>query len=170
LERAGWSAQIVASKGGVGSGGGIGDRLIGQFVWVRPAWRAGGALAEVKSPAGKRDTLGLFGSWRSGAVTWLGEADLIHDDSFRPRARTLAALLGEANWNWRRGHNLKLTAEYYDADRAVANDGQTRLSVVYEYTPFPYIQLRAGFRQYDGIPQSPFQNRGFGFCELHGFL
>jgi hypothetical protein len=170
FERTDWSAQLVASKGGVGSGGGIGDRLIGQFVWVQSVWRAGGALAEVKSSAGKRDTLGLFGSWRSGKLTWLGEADLIHDDSFRPRARTLAALLGEANWNWRRGHNVKLTAEFYDADRAVANDGQTRLSLVYEYTPLPFIQLRAGVRQYDGIPQSPFQNRSFGFIELHGFL
>jgi hypothetical protein len=170
FERANWSAEVVASKGGVGTGGSLGDRLIGQFVWVQPLWRAGGAAADVKSSAGKRDTLGIFGSVRTGAVTWLGETDLIHDDSFKPRARSLVAMLGEANWNWRRGHNLKLTAEFYDPDRDVSNDGQTRFSLVYEYTPFPFIQLRAGVRNYDGIPQSPFQNRSVGFVELHGFL
>jgi hypothetical protein len=170
FERSNWSAQLVAAKGGVGTGGSIGDRLIGQFVWVQTLWRAGGALAEVKSPAGTRDTFGLFGSWRTGPVTWLGEADYIHDNSFLPQARSLVATLVEGNWNWRRGHNLKLTAEFYDADRAVANDGQTRLSLVYEYTPFPFIQVRAGWREYDGIPQSPSQNRSFGFLELHGFL
>jgi hypothetical protein len=170
FERANWSAELVASKGGVGTGGSIGDRIIGQFVWVQPLWRLGGAAAQLKSTAGQRNTLGLFGSYRTGQVTWLGETDLIHDDSFSPRARSLLAALGEANWSWRRGHNLKLTGELYDPDRNVSNDGQTRFSLVYEYTPFPFIQLRAGMRNYDGIPQSPFQNRSFAFVELHGFL
>ena len=47
---------------------------------------------------------------------------------------------------------------------------QVRASLVYEYTPIPFVQLRAGVRQYDGIPQNDLQNRRLLFLEIHGFL
>lgn len=170
FERAQWSAQLDVSKAGVDSGGKLGDRVTGQFVWLQGPWRLGAAASLVDVTAGRRTTLGVFGGWRTGQVTWLGEADLIRDDSFKPRARSLAALLGEANWGFRRGHNLKLTGEYFDADLKVANDAQVRWSLLYEYTPFPFVQLRAGWRRYEGIPQSDFQNRRLAFVELHAFF
>jgi hypothetical protein len=170
FERAQWSAQFDVSKAGIDSGGRLGDRLGVQFVWVEGRWRLGGGASRVNADAGDRTMAAVFGSWRTGQFTWLGEADLIHDASFRPAARSLAALLGEVNWAFRRGHNLKLTGEYYDPDRAVANDAQARWSLLYEYTPFPFVQLRAGWRRYEGIAQSDFQNRRLGFVELHAFF
>jgi len=82
----------------------------------------------------------------------------------------LASLLGEADWNIIRGHNLKLTAEYFDPDRNVNEDQQTRVSALYEFTPMPFLQLRAGYRRYRGIPQSNAQNRQLVFVEAHGFF
>ena len=74
------------------------------------------------------------------------------------------------NWGIRNGHNLKLTGEYYDPDRDVDEDEQNRWSLVYEYTPLPFVQLRAGYRRYEGIPQNDLQNRKLTFLELHGFF
>ena len=94
---------------------------------------------------------------------------MIHDDSF-PGGRTLTAGLLEGDWRLRRGHNLKITAEYYDPDRAVRENQQTRYSAVYEYTPIAFLQLRAGYRHYFGIPQNNLQNQQQIFAELHGYF
>ena len=65
---------------------------------------------------------------------------------------------------------MKVTAELFDPDRSVANDQQARWSVLYEFTPIPFVQLRAGFRRYRGIPQNDLDNRHLTFLELHLFL
>jgi hypothetical protein len=113
---------------------------------------------------------GLFAGLRTGPVAWLGEADLVQDQGFPEGERTLAGALAEADWLIRRGHNLKFTAEYLDPDRSVNEDQQTRWSLVYEFTPIPFVQLRAGFRRYRGIPQNDLDNRRLTFLELHGFF
>jgi hypothetical protein len=95
--------------------------------------------------------------------------DVVHDDGFNP-GRTLAAGLFEGDWRIRKGHNLKFTAEYDDPDRHVRQNQQTRYSAVYEYTPLPFLQLRAGFRRYVGIPQSPAENQRVALMELHGYF
>ena len=41
--------------------------------------------------------------------------------------------LVEANYGYRRGHNLKATMEWYDPDSDVSEDEQNRLSIVWEY-------------------------------------
>jgi hypothetical protein len=41
---------------------------------------------------------------------------------------------------------------------------------VYEYTPIPFLQFRAGYRHYFGIPQSNSQNQQLTFFELHGYF
>jgi hypothetical protein len=81
-----------------------------------------------------------------------------------------AAGLLEANWTIARGNNLKITAEYNDPDRQVANDSQTRWSAVYEWTPIQFVQLRGGARIQDGIPQINTQHTKLYFVELHGFF
>jgi hypothetical protein len=63
-----------------------------------------------------------------------------------------------------------VTAEWYDPDRSVAQDEQNRYSLVYEYTPIPFLQLRAGYRRYMGIPQSNTQNQRQVLAELHGYF
>ena len=50
------------------------------------------------------------------------------------------------------------------------NNQETRYSFVYEYTPLPFLQLRAGYRHYFGIPQNNQQNQQQTFFELHGYF
>jgi hypothetical protein len=122
------------------------------------------------SSAGQRRMGNVFAGLRTGPIGWLGEIDYIVDDGFPTGRRRLWAGLLEANWEWRQGHNVKLTGEHFDPDTDVANDQRGRYSLVYEYTPFQFVQVRGGVRYYDGIPQAPDQNEREGFVELHGFF
>ena len=166
-----WSAQLAISNG---SAGGPetddGKQLTGQVAYVDPRWRVGVASSYNQSDAGDRAVYGAFAGLRTGPVAWLGEADLVVDDGFPEGTRKLTSALLEADWAVRRGHNLKLVAEWFDPDLDVDNDEQTRWSVVYEYSPIQFLQLRGGARLYDGIPQNDLQNRRFYFLELHGFF
>ena len=165
-----WSAQVdYTGIPAAGAGTSPGHQFTGQVVYVRPAWRLGVATTLIQSDIGNRATQGLFAGLRTGQVSWLGELDLVHDQSY-PGGRRLGAGLLEADWRIRRGHNLKFTAEGYDPDRAVPNDQQARYSLVYEFTPIPYLQLRAGYRRYRGIPQSDAENQRQAFIELHTFF
>ena len=170
LELPEWSVQLDLSNGAANTGAGSGHELTAQAARVVSRWRLGAAASFTSSSAGDRNVAGLFAGVRTGPVAWLGEADLVHDQGFPEGTRTLAAALGEADWAIARGHNLKLTAEYYDPDRHVAEDQKTRYSVVYELTPLPFVQLRAGFRRYRGIPQNELDNRRLAFIEVHGFM
>jgi hypothetical protein len=76
----------------------------------------------------------------------------------------------EGNWLIAPGNNLKITGEYLDPNRDVQNDGQTRWSLLYELTPIQFVQLRAGVRFYDGIPQIDAQHTRQYFLEVHGFF
>jgi hypothetical protein len=101
-------------------------------------------------------------------VVLLGEVDYIDDESIGEGK--LLATLAEADWKVRQGHNLKLTYEWFEPDDDVDEDEQTRASLLYEWSPIQFIQLRAGFRMYDGIPQNDNQNRKQAFVQLHGFF
>jgi hypothetical protein len=65
---------------------------------------------------------------------------------------------------------LKLTVEGFDPDDDVDEDEQARYSLVWEYMPVQLLQLRAGARAYDGIPQNALQNRRFYFLSMHAFF
>lgn len=168
-ERNHWSAQLDFTNGSANSGGGTGHQFTGQVVYVQRIWRLGLAASFEQADAGNRRVGGLFAGLKTGPVAWLGEVDMIHDDSFAG-GRTLAAALVEGDWRIRKGHNLKLTAEYEDPDRHVAENQQARYSIVYEYTPMAFLQLRGGFRYYEGIPQAPLQNQRLLLLELHGYF
>jgi hypothetical protein len=107
---------------------------------------------------------------RTGPISWLGEVDVVDDHSTPTQSGRQLATLLEANWRIAQGHNLKLTDEYLDPNRSVSNDAQTRYSLVYEMTPIQYLQIRTGFRWFDGIPQAPSEHLKTGFIELHGFF
>jgi hypothetical protein len=170
-ESANWTAQLALSNGSAGGPEtNNGKQVTGQVVYVDPRWRAGLASSYNQSDAGDRAVYGLFGGLRTGPVAWLGEADLVVDHGFPEGTRNLVTALLEADWAVMRGHNLKLTGEWFDPDRKVANDQQTRWSAVYEYSPIQFLQLRGGARFYNGIPQNDLQNRTFYFVELHGFF
>ena len=169
LEQSAWSAQLDFTNLPGAATAASGHQATGQSVYVQSSWRLGAAFSLTRSDAGNRHVLGVFAGIRTGPVAWLGEADLVRDASL-PRGRSLAAGLVEADWRVLRGHNLKITAEIRDPNRAVSEDQQVRYSVLYEYTPLPFLQLRAGYRRYRGIPQSNFQNRRSSFIELHGYF
>jgi hypothetical protein len=164
------STQLVYSNGPGNQGGTRGHQLTGQFVWLQAWGRLGAAMARVTSTAGNRETWGLFAGTTTGPVTWLGEVDLVSDAGYPEGRRRQHAALVEANWLARQGHNLKLSSELLDPDRRVANDHKVRYSLVYEYTPIAFVQLRAGYRRYGGIPQNAVDNRRQSFVELHGLF
>ena len=170
MERPEWSAQIVYSKGPGNKGGINGHQMTGQLVWLQPWGRVGASTAQVKSSGGNRQAYGLFAGTNTGPVTWLAEIDMVGDEGYPEGRRRQFATLLEANWLVWQGHNVKLTSEYLDPDRRVSNDNKVRYSLIYEYTPIAFIQLRAGMRRYGGIPQNAFDNRHLAFIELHGLF
>jgi len=166
-EHAAWSTQFDLTNGAANATTGSGYQATTQVVYTMPIWRVGIAGSSTQSSAGDRRMGGLFAGLKTGPIAWLAEGDIVHDDSL---GRTLAAGLLEGDWRIRKGHNLKLTAEYEDPDRAVRNNQETRYSIVYEYTPLPFLQLRAGYRHYFGIPQNNEENQQLTFFELHGYF
>ena len=170
-EQGPWDAQFAVSNG---TGGGAevdhGKQYSGQLIHVQSIWRVGLAANYNDAAAGAKSAYGVFGGLRTGPISWLGEADLVDDKSFANGGRKMATGLIEANWMPARGHNLKVTAEYFDPNRNVDNDAQTRWSFIYEYTPIQFLQLRGGLRYSDGIPQDPQEHTRIYFVQLHGYF
>jgi hypothetical protein len=164
-----WSAQFDVTNGQANATSGSGYEVTSQVVYTKAMWRLGVAGSFEQARVGDRRLGGLFAGLKTGPVAWLAEYDWVHDDSF-PGGRALTAGLLEGDWRIRRGHNLKVTAEYSDPDTSLRENQQTRYSVVYEYTPIPFLQLRAGYRHNFGIPQNDTQNQQTTFFELHGFF
>ena len=126
------------------------------------------AMADAVWASLARTGVGGFGAVNFGPVVLLGEVDWFDDESIGDGK--LMATLAEADWKIRQGHNLKLTYEWFEPDDDVDEDEQTRTSLLYEWSPIQFIQLRGGVRFYDGIPQNDNQNRTQGFLQLHGFF
>ena len=168
-----WDAQLAVSNG-TATGPTTTDGKQGslQLQYVQTRWRLGVA-ANINDAAagGDRDSYGLFGGLKTGPIAWLAEAVLVDDRTLAVgRGQRQLATLLEGNYSPARGHNLKVTFEYMDPDRDVANNSQNRWSFIYEYSPFQFLQLRGGARYNDGIPQAPEQHTKLYFVELHGFF
>jgi hypothetical protein len=171
LEKGAWTTQLALGNGTAGAPEvDDGKQIVVRTEYVQSAWRVGASLVANNTDAGDRQGAGLFGAVRAGPVTLLGEVDYIDDDSIGASGRKLMASIAEADWKLRQGHNLKLAFEWFEPDRDVDEDEQTRTSLLYEWSPIQFIQLRAGVRVYDGIPQNDLQNRRQAFVQLHGFF
>ena len=107
---------------------------------------------------------------KTGPVAWLAEVDLINDDLANSPEQDAIATLLEANWLVRRGHNVKVSYDYFDPDDDLEENHQVRYSLIWEYTPIQFLQSRFGARFYDGVPQFDLQNRDEFFAEIHGFF
>jgi hypothetical protein len=170
FERGNWSAQLAISNG---AGGGAetdpGKQAATRVEYVRTRWRAGASLLYNDTDFGSRTGAGAFGAFNLGPVTLLGELDYFDDDSIGNGTKLMATLT-EADWKLAQGHNLKFTYEWFEPNDDVDEDEQTRASVLYEWSPIQFVQLRAGVRVYDGIPQNDNQNRKQAFIQLHGFF
>lgn len=166
-----WTAQLGITNGTAGGPEtDDGKQASARVEYLSGRWRAGVSGNYNNSGAGDRMLVGLFGGLRTGPVVWLGEADYIEDESTPTGRRKLWVGLLEANWLFRRGHNLKFTAEYFEPDTDVDEDEQNRFSLLWEYAPTEFLQLRTGLRSYDGIPQNSLQNRTEAFIQLHGYF
>lgn len=165
-----WSTQLAITNGSAGgSETDEGKQASLRTEHISAVWRLGASVNYNDADAGDRQMQGVFAGLKTGPVAWLAEADYITDDSFAERRKLWAGLI-EANWNFKKGHNLKLTAECFDPDDDVDEDEQNRFSLVWEYVPIQFLQFRAGARVYDGIPQNDFQNRKLYFVQLNGFF
>jgi hypothetical protein len=170
-ENGAWSTILSVTNG---SGGGseidTGKQLslIGSYVANR--WRAGLSLNANDSDAGDRQMGGVYAGLRTGPIAWLAEVDWIRDDLPVGVEQDALASIVEGNWLLMRGHNLKVSYEYFDPDDDIDEDHQVRYSLVYEYSPMQFLQGRAGVRIYDGMPQLAVQNRDEFFLELHGYF
>lgn len=180
-EKGHWDAQLAISNGTAGSTSNTNDngkQYSGQLIWVESMWRIGGAANFNNKEVGNRSAFALFAGLRTGPIAWLAQGELIDDKSVVDsgpgrtgvNGQHQAATLAEANWLITRGNNLKITGEYFDPDRHVSNDSQTRWSAVYEWTPIQFLQLRGGARIQDGIPQIDTQHTKLYFVEFHAYF
>jgi hypothetical protein len=164
-------AQFAVSNGTAGGAvSSDGKQYSSQFSWVESAWRVGAAANFNDQSGGSKRAFGVFGGLRTGPISWLAQAEIIDDESIASgQGKQLASLI-EADWLIARGHNLKITEEFLNPNRAVENGEQTRWSLVYELTPIQFAQIRTGFRWSDGIPQDPAEHQRLYFVELHGYF
>ncbi len=168
-----WDAQFAVSNGtGTTTGGpetDNGKRYTGQVVRIQDRWRVGVGTSYNDSSAERSTSASLFGGLRTGPVSWLAEADAVNTQPSGQTQHHLAAALLEANWLVRRGANLKLTAEVLNPDRGHGGNMKTRFSVVTEYTPMQYLQLRLGARWLDDHSEQD-QSVNQAFLELHAYF
>ena len=165
-----WTAQFAVSNGTAGAPEvDNGKQWSLRTEYVSSGWRAGASFNLNDFDVGSRRMQNLFAGVRTGRIAWLGEVDYILDTTTQQHRKQVAGLI-EANWMLRKGHNLKFTAERFDPNRDASRDQQTRLSVVWEYTPVPFLQVRTGIRNYDDVNEVPFLNQRIAFIQLHGFL
>jgi len=174
-ERGNWDGQFTISNGVPGSTSGEnGKQYSGQLAWVESMFRIGAAANFNNKQVGNKTQFALFGGLHTGPIAWLAQAELIHDQSVAEgttiNGQRQFATLVEANWLLAKGNNLKITSEWFDPDRNVSHNDQTRWSVVYEWTPVQFVQIRGGARIKDGIPQVDSQHAKVYFVELHGFF
>ena len=102
-------------------------------------------------------------------MSWLGEIDHVDDKRSAPPGASSGSASSKRTGGFV-GHNLKFTYGYFDPDVDVDEDQRARYSIVYEYFPFAFMQLRAGVRANDGIPQNDAQNSDLYFLQLHAYF
>jgi hypothetical protein len=171
LETTHWSAQLAVTNGTAsGPEDDKGKQFSLRAEYVQSIWRAGASANFNDADAGDRTLANIFAGVRTGHIAWLGEADYIVDKGFVDGERKQWVGLLEANWLIRQGQNLKLTAEFFEPDTHVDEDKRNRYSILYEYTPVQFLQLRLGARLYDGIPQNDLDNRTLAFAQLNAYF
>lgn len=170
LEPGRFSFHVSATNG---SAGATDDNRAKRFA-LRSERRIGpgriGFSASNDLPSGARVTQGgLYGGINLGRLALLGEVDWrelseqgVEIDGF--------AALAEADLLIRRGLNLELAHDYFDPDIGRSTDARTRDTLGLEYTPFPFVQLRALARAGDGPPIFPGVRDDQLELELHVFF
>src|SRR3989454_10072487 len=115
LELGPWSAQVSVTNGaGGGTENNRGKLISSLFAFVQPVWRAGLSASTNFNGAADRRMQSVFAGLRTGRIAWLASGGYITDDGTSTGRVKQWATLAEANYEAAKGHNLKLTYEYYD--------------------------------------------------------
>ncbi len=171
LELGPWSAQVSVTNGaGGGTENNRGKQISSLFGYVQPGWRAGLSGSTNFNGAADRRMQSVFAGLRTGRIAWLASGVYITDDGTATGRLKQWATLVEGNYEAAKGHNLKLTYEYYDPNADVKEDQRERYSAVWEYVPFQFTQFRFGARKSNGIPQNNAQNATEVFMQWHAFF
>ena len=135
-------------------------------------WRLGGALSANPGNGSKSSSVSLFGGYQLGDWVFLADVSMLEEDfeSTSLQDKTQLMSLIEVNYLFQPGHNIKLTEEYLDPDRDLSEDEQVRHSLVYEYTPYPNVQFRAGIRDREAPPQIEQLNIDTQFLQVHFYF
>ena len=171
LELGPWSANLAVANG---AGGGTetnnGKQVSGLVSFVKPIWRVGLSASTNSNDATDRNMQSVFAGLRTGPVSWLASGVYVTDEGTPTGKLKQWATLLEGNIEAAKGHNVKLTYEYYDPNDDVRENERERYSAVWEYTPFQFTQFRLGVRKSNGIPQNNAQNTTQIFVQWHAFF
>lgn len=115
----------------------------------------------------QQNMMNLYGGLGWGDFTFLAEADYIINSLVGDLEQKQWVALFEVNYQWSKGLNLKLTSEYFDPDMDISENQETKYSIIAEYTPISHLQLRAGARISDSIPQRLERNNEKLFVQAH---
>lgn len=159
--------QLAATNGNGGASD-IDDtkQLTSRLVWIEADWRAGVSIYNNNTKLGERNMYGIFAGAKLWLISWLFEYDVIKDTGFDSIDVTQDVVLIEANILLLQGHNLKLTVEKL----ILALENSDRWSLVYEYFPMAFTQVRAGFRYQDSDKDIAIVDSKESFIELHIFF
>ncbi len=164
-----WSFTVALTNGSAGgSENDRGKQYSLRASYIRPGWRLGTSGNFNDAGADERRMANIFGGFQTGRITWLGEVDYIVDEALGGREQGVG--LVEVNALITKGHNLKLTYEYFDPNRDISEDQRDRVSIQWAAFPTQFTQIRLGYRINDGIPQDDLQNTEELFLQLHVFF
>jgi hypothetical protein len=166
-----FDAQLSVTNGN-GGGSEIDDGKLfsGRAAWVARAFQLGVSGYHNDTDLVDRTMFGVFGGLKTGPIAWLAEYDWIEDKDVPPDDVDVESSVGlvEANWRIARGHNLKATIEVEQFDDDL--EDRWRGSLVYEVFPWPFTQLRLGFRKRDSDDPDARLNNEEAFVQLHAYF
>jgi len=170
FQRRQWQAQVSLTNGSAGAVE-LNDGKQGSFrgEYIGGPWRLGISANHNNGDLTDRTLVGLFAGLHTGDIAWLFEWDRIEDKTRGQPDNQLDTALLEADYAFRQGHNLKVTLESIASDDSTVEDIY-RGSVIWEYSPWSFTQLRAGYRQFDSDDNQPINNREEAFVQLHVFF
>lgn len=180
-----WAVHVAATNGtGSSLETNSSKRVTASVAYVRKHFRLGVSYSTDKDAQGVQTVIGganrysqnfpalnggvQFG--RVGVLTEVGVVDTCQvDDCDATKVRQRVGIL-EFNLLVSRGNNLKFSYEYHDPNASIFENARTRYSLVYEPFVNQFTQVRVGYRDRRGIPQSPDFNANLFFAELHLFF
>jgi hypothetical protein len=142
-------------------------RLTTSVAYVNDTYRVGVSYSSLKSGDEDIETrnYGIHAGAQFGRTGILFEIDEMDDETTKQQFSIL-----ELNFLIARGQNIKLSYERHDPDEDIFENARERYSLIYEPFLNQFVQVRAGYRDSDGIPQKPEDNTKFYFSELHLFF